>query len=145
MNFIPTDKLDIQACKQLEIAPLNEVQPFISELLVWLQDYNWPVALFVKNKLIQFDEELIKPIKVVLSGNEVVWKYFILTELIPEVKISVVNSLQPELKQIAYSPSDDEKSEEIDKLALKYLKQYLAYNKRFKADAGRVRWKVCEQ
>ena len=123
MNFIPTNKFDIQACKQLEIALLTEVQPFILELLAWLQDFNWPVAPFVKQKLIQFDEELIKPLKVVLTGNDVVWKYFILTELIPEVKINVVNSLQPELKQIAYSPSDDEKSEEVDKLALKYLKQ----------------------
>ncbi len=123
MNFIPSDKSDIQACKQLEITPLNEVRPFISELLVWLQDFNWPVAVFVKQKLIQFDEELIKPIKVVLSGNDVIWKYFILTELIPEVKINVIDSLQPELKQIAYSPSDDEKSKEVDKLALKYLKQ----------------------
>ena len=121
MNFIPTNKLDIQACKQLEIAPLNEVQPFISELLVWLQDFNWPVAPFVKQKLIQFDEELIKPIKVVLSGNDVVWKYFILTELMPEVKNKVIDALQLELKQLAYSPSDDEKSEEVDKYAMKYI------------------------
>ena len=121
MNFIPSDKSDIQACKQLEVTPLNEVQPFISELLIWQQDFNWPVAPFVKQKLIQFDEELIKPLKEVLTGDDVVWKYFILMELMPEVKNNVISSLQPELKQIAYFPSVDEKSEEIDELALKYL------------------------
>ncbi len=121
MNFIPTDKFDIQACKQLESAPLNEVEPYISELLIWLQDFNWPVAPFVKQKLILFDEELIRPLKEVLTGNDVVWKYFTLTELMPEVKINVIKSLQPELKQIAYSPSEDEKSEEVDKHAMKYI------------------------
>ena len=109
MNFIPSDKFDIQACKQLEVTPQDKVQPFISDLLVWIQDYNWPVAPFVKQKLIQFDNELINPLKSVLSGDDVIWKYFILTELLPEVKNNVLSSLQPELKQ------------EVDKLALKYI------------------------
>ncbi|MEP0006918.1 MAG: DUF5071 domain-containing protein [Balneola sp.] len=122
MNFIPSDKYDVQACKQLELTPQDEVLPFISDLLVWLQDYNWPVAPFVKQKLIQFDKELINPLKVILSGDDVIWKYFILTQLIPEVKSNVLNSLQPELKRIAYSPSEEEKSEEIDKHAIKYIK-----------------------
>lgn len=122
MNFIPSDKYDVQACKQLELTPQDEVLPFISDLLVWLQDYNWPVAPFVKQKLIQFDKELINPLKVILSGDDVIWKYFILTQLIPEVKSNVLNSLQPELKRIAYSPSEKEKSEEIDKHAIKYIK-----------------------
>lgn len=122
MNFIPSDKYDVQACKQLELTPPDEVLPFISDLLVWLQDYNWPVAPFVKQKLIQFDKELINPLKVILSGDDVIWKYFILTQLIPEVKSNVLNSLQPELKRIAYSPSEEEKSEEIDKHAIKYIK-----------------------
>lgn len=121
MNFIPSDKFDILACKQLEVTPQDEIQPFISDLLVWIQDYNWPVAPFVKQKLIQFDKELINPLKSVLSGDDVIWKYFILTELLPEVKNNVLSSLQPELKQIAYSPSEEEKSEEVDKLALKYI------------------------
>lgn len=122
MNFIPSDKYDIQACKQLELTPQDEVLPFISELLVWLQDYNWPVAPFVKQKIIQFDKELINPLKVILSGDDVIWKYFILTQLIPEVKSNVLSSLQPELKRLAYSPSEEEKFEEVDKHAIKYIK-----------------------
>lgn len=122
MNYIPSDKYDVQACKQLELTPQDEVLPFISDLLVWLQDYNWPVAPFVKQKLIQFDKELINPLKVILSGDDVIWKYFILTQLIPEVKSNVLNSLQPELKRIAYSPSEKEKYEEVDKHAIKYIK-----------------------
>ncbi len=122
MNFIPSDKYDIQACKQLELTPQDEVLPFISDLLVWLQDYNWPVAPFVKQKIIQFDKELINPLKVILSGDDVIWKYFILTQLIPEVKSNVLSSLQPELKRLAYSPSEEEKFEEVDKHAIKYIK-----------------------
>tara|TARA_R110002050_G_scaffold2016_11_gene12424 strand:+ start:11250 stop:11621 length:372 start_codon:yes stop_codon:yes gene_type:complete len=122
MIFIPSDKFDIQACKQLEVTPQDEVRPFIPDLLVWLQDFNWPVAPFVKQKLIQFDKELIIPLKFILSGDDVVWKYVVLTELIPEVKSNVINSLQLELKRIGYSPSEEEISEEVDKHAIKYIR-----------------------
>ncbi|GAB5408603.1 MAG: hypothetical protein BalsKO_09680 [Balneolaceae bacterium] len=76
---------------------------------------------FCQTKTCSIRLRAYQTIKKVLTGDDVFWKYFILMELMPEVKNNVISSLQPELKQIAYSPSEDEKSEEIDEIALKYL------------------------
>lgn len=83
--MMPKDKFDLDTCKNfydltdeafLEIAP---------ELLTWLQDGNWPIfpeiiKLFIAKQDIAMDE-----ISKVFNTNNVIWQYWILSELYPRL------------------------------------------------------------
>ncbi|WP_373273219.1 DUF5071 domain-containing protein, partial [Vibrio parahaemolyticus] len=51
-------------------------------MLEWLQDLNWPVADPVSQRLLQLNLELVEPLLLILSSDDDVWKYWIVSSFL---------------------------------------------------------------
>lgn len=123
MRLVPSSKIDFEACSNLATATDDDVAPFISELLEWLQDLNWPVAPLVQERLATLGAVLIEPLKSVLKGNDDVWKYWLVSSLLPLVRNDVLRAVSVEVERIASNPTEGEKHEEVHVVAQELLKR----------------------
>ncbi len=117
MKFIPSSKFDLEACEVLQKTSSEVLRPQIRNLLVWVQDVNWPVAQPVMNALKQQGEYLIEPLSELLRRNDETWKYNLIAHFIPLLEFSVAKELEPEILRIATSPTESEVSEEVNLVA----------------------------
>ena len=111
---LPKDKFDFATVETLNKLPVEAIAPHIPELLVWLQDTNWPISKPVANLLSKQRKELIEPIRTVLYGNDAIWKKGIISDLVCNTDSEVRLSLSDELMRIANHPTKEEKEEETD-------------------------------
>jgi hypothetical protein len=113
MRIIPKSKLDIEACENLSEATDDDVNPHIYELLIWIQDLNWPVARPVAERLSRLGDELIEPILTVLDGDDEIWKYWVVSHLLHIVNHQVYSSVEFKLNRIKSKPTPSEIEEEV--------------------------------
>ncbi|MCH8497040.1 MAG: DUF5071 domain-containing protein [Marinobacter sp.] len=112
-NLIPTHKCDDAACAALAAASNQEVIPYIGALLQCLQDLNWPIAGPVAERLAVMGIELAEPIKEVLSGNDEIWKYWLVSHLLHMVRPEVYQALLFKLNHMRRNPTAAERTEEV--------------------------------
>lgn len=87
----------------------------LPKLLGWLRDMNWPGAHIIAEFLAQ-NQSLIAPaVGEILRGDDDVWKYWVLTALVPQFHRESVASLSDDL--LATAMTDD--AEECAAAALK--------------------------
>ena len=120
MTIIPKDKHDLASCERLALAADENVIPKIKELLVWIQDMNWPVALPISQRLSSLNTELISPIKDILEGNDDRWKLSIVY-FIGGTKPEIQKELAGELERLSREPNEGEKREEVHLVAEELL------------------------
>jgi len=113
MNIVPVDKHDLESCLALSRATDAQVIASLDELLGWTADANWPPARYVYDRLKSLGDELVSPIRDILAGADDTWKYFLIVNLLPEVRESVFSQLESELLRIVSNPTDSEKLEEV--------------------------------
>jgi len=94
------------------------VAEHLPELLVWLQDMNWPGAKIIAEFLFSIGSPLIPHVSEVMNGNDEDWKYWILIELVSRWDRELVIQLEPELMRMACRRYD---ADDLDLLALKIL------------------------
>lgn len=104
-----------------ELAKEDLVQ-LIPELLSWLQDINWPIAIDISQILLTIPNETLPHISHVLSGDDDIWKEWCLRYFVMELPDELILSLQEEIKRIAYTPTKGEELEEVHITALEILK-----------------------
>lgn len=122
MTIVPIDKFDLKSCENLRRASNAEVIAELDELLAWTADANWPVASHVFNRLQTLGEELVPPLKSILSSFDEGWKYFIIVHLISRVKQGVFDALKTDLERIANTPTPSEIVEEVQLEATQVLR-----------------------
>ncbi|WP_074901611.1 DUF5071 domain-containing protein [Microbulbifer thermotolerans] len=113
MRLVPIDKFDDEACEHLKAASDEEVIPHIERLLECLQDLNWPIAPLVSERLSMLGLELVQPILRILSGNDEMWKYWIVSHLLYQVSDDVFCQLRFKLNSIKLHPTKSEVEEEV--------------------------------
>ena len=121
MNLIPKDKSDEKTCEKLFLASDEEVILVLPELLEWLQDYNWPVAFKVHDRLKSLGQSLVAPIKEILQGYDGTWKRFIISCFLPALDITIAEQLHEELHRIIKSPTKSDIIEEVVLEAKEYF------------------------
>jgi len=121
MNIVPTDKLDLDACDNLDEASDENVISNIEALLDWTQDINWPVAPLVINRLSSIGSKLAMPINKVLSGNDSAWKYLVITSLLPKLEPELKIEISHQLRKIVKSPTENDEQEEVNIVAREFL------------------------
>jgi hypothetical protein len=99
---------------------IDEVRPIIPDLLIWLQDMNWPVARPVANYLVTIKEYMTFEILEVLKGDDDLWKYWVLLEFYSEEKPNDLQTIQV-LERMANHPTYGEKENDIDQIAKNIL------------------------
>jgi hypothetical protein len=119
-ELIPKDKADTETADRLKNYSYSEVKDIIPDLLVWLQDMNWPVARPVAEYLKTFTDNISSEIIKILQGDDEVWKYWIIANFGPLTKNQEVLT---EIKRIAVNPTKTEVMEEIDEMAREILER----------------------
>jgi hypothetical protein len=119
-ELLPSDKHQTQKAAALVKLGYPDVAPVLAEMLVWMQDMNWPVARVFQPFLVSIGFPLAPYVRNVLCGDDDVWKYWILNSLVRE-SAALACELKPELEQLAKYPSVGEQREGVSEAAQEIL------------------------
>jgi len=112
--MLPSDKSDTDAVRQLQSASRATVAPLVPSLLQWMQDMNWPVARPIAELLRDYPDELVAPVRAVLRGNDDVWKYWVICELLVDGPRQLREAVSEDVLRIVNKPTTGEVAEEVD-------------------------------
>lgn len=127
-NLVPKDKFDNSNIEHLKLLTEVEIAPILPALLGWIQDCNWPVANDILPVLALHQSALVPLIHKVLRSDEKddIWKYWIITCLVPLFSDENTNRILPDIKRIAKSPTQSELKEEVNEAAIIFLQDKLS-------------------
>ncbi|WP_408894396.1 DUF5071 domain-containing protein [Paenibacillus taichungensis] len=112
-ELLPRDKHDFERVSNLKNINKKDLIKLIPELLEWLQDINWPIAVEITKLLLSVPQETIPYVRKVLEGGDDIWKEWCLRYFVMELTEDLRQILQDELVRIAYKPSKGEQLEEV--------------------------------
>lgn len=124
-DLIPKNKYDISAVSELKKLSDIEIESIIPELLVWIQDMNWPIAEDIVEVLSVHGKVTEPYILNILKSDQKdeIWKFNIITYLLKKNKsFSENTSIMSEVERIAVLPTKGEQLEFVD-TAAKYIKE----------------------
>jgi hypothetical protein len=114
LEYLPESKYDPECIQRLSQLNPNSLKKLLPQLLIWIQDINWPNAGKVLPFLLASGQEIIPEIEWVLNGQDDIWKGNCIRHILSHLSPEIVQPLFPILKRIAENPSANEKAEEID-------------------------------
>jgi len=120
-QLIPRDKFDVETANRLFDYSYDDVKSIIPELLIWIQDMNWPVAGPVSNYLESISRYLTDDIIKILQGTDDIWKYWCLHVFGLSSTKPIAEKLMIEIERIATHPTAGELEEEVADIANKIL------------------------
>ena len=120
--MIPRHKFDELAVLRLQLSTRKEIIPILPELLVWIQDMNWPIAPKIVELLRAYPIETVPHIKEILKGTDSIWKYWCLLELVQPMSKEHQLLFKDDLLRLVHHPSEDDRLEELDQIAAEILK-----------------------
>lgn len=136
---MPKYKFDFERCNRLARASDVGVTAYLDDIFRWTADANWPVAGAVFARLNSLGTELIRPIRRLFQSSDETRKYFVIENLLPEVRPEVFDGLQPLLERIANQPTTSEIHEQLqmevgDELSRVRSRAVEAYEQEYNAD-----------
>ena len=122
MQLVPKDKFDKTSVLKLMELTEVEIRPILSELLFWIADINWPIAKDVVCILKKFPRSVVPLIKDKLKPTEKdeEWKYFIISNLIPQLPADAQVLLVDDIARIIDEPTASEEHAEVWNMAVRY-------------------------
>ncbi|MBU5445553.1 DUF5071 domain-containing protein [Paenibacillus sp. MSJ-34] len=120
-DIIPKHKLDFDSINKLKAHDKDALRPIVPDLLMWLQDINWPIASEISDILLQFDKELFPYIREVLHSDDSLWKYSILIKIIDRMAPTDKFELKQDLEKLSNNPDLNDKEEGIDEISKEIL------------------------
>ena len=122
-EYIPRHKGDLDTARSAVAAGYAQLKPVIPEILQWHQDYNWPVAHILSDLYRDADDDIIPHLERVLQSDDWCWKYWVVSDIIPQIGKSAARHFLPELERLSRAPTKDEIANEIDQVARDALKR----------------------
>jgi hypothetical protein len=116
-GVVPTNKSDIAAAERAVALGWPGVQPVISQLLEWIQDYNWPVAHTLAPFLASIGRPLAPHLLPIFEGDDELWKYWVIDAVLAHAPDELVGEFTPLLVRIADHPTPGERANELDQVA----------------------------
>ena len=120
-ELIPKHKADIETVKKLKDYSYQEIKDIVPELLVWIQDMNWPVAGLVADYLESISGHITDDIVKVLKGDDEIWKYWCISIFGINSTRPIAPKLMNEFERIANNPTEKEVLEEVQELAKEFV------------------------
>ena len=102
-SYLPKNKSDFISVELLRNLPKEELEKVSFELLMWLQDINWPISTEIIKVLIPLDIKLVPHLKKIFETNDYEWIDNCLCYLINSLSKEAIESLREELSQFAVS------------------------------------------
>jgi Domain of unknown function (DUF5071) len=121
VTLVPLSKFDTETAGRAVAAGWPAVEAVLPQLLEWLQDYNWPVSRVLAPFLASIGEPLVPYLRSILQGPDAIWKYWIITAVVADAPVTVVDALRPDLQRLVEKPTPQEAEAEVPKVAVKQL------------------------
>jgi hypothetical protein len=120
-GVVPTNKSDIAAAERAVALGWPGAELVISELLEWIQDYNWPVAHTLAPFLASVGRPLARYLRPIFDGDDEVWTYWVINAVLANAPDELFEEFTPLLVRIAEHPTPGERTEELDEVAATVL------------------------
>lgn len=117
-SLIPKDKSDIETAEKLKNYSYKELKSIIPDLLIWLQDGNWPIAKTISEYLQSICENISDEIFDVFKTNDLEWKYYMILSF-----GSITNDelIRNEIIRIAKNPTEMEIDSGLNEIAIETI------------------------
>jgi hypothetical protein len=93
-ELLPADKGDVGRARSLVELGYPGVREVLPEILEWLQDGNWPVFPVLAPFVASLGRVIVPHVKHVLSTNDEVWKYWVLSRVVRSAPPEVVDDIR---------------------------------------------------
>jgi hypothetical protein len=120
-ELLPRHKSDYDRVQAVIALGYPAVAPVLRDLLVWLQDGNWPISHSVARLLASIGEPVFPFVREVFEGSDGTWKYWCIERFVRALPGATAEAFRPDLQRLAYHPTADDRSEEVDERAREAL------------------------
>ena len=112
-TLLPKDKLDGSNLEEIKILNDSDLSQLTSELLTWTQDANWPIFPKIVEIIVARQDLFISEISKVFQTDDLIWKYWILTNICPKLSLENKDFLKKDFDNMAKVLSTNTEEEEI--------------------------------
>jgi len=117
VGAVPSHKHDMAAVDRARTLGFPELNPAIPDLLIWVQDLNWPVAAAVADLLSGAGAELAPHLRDVFQSGDAEWTANVLEHVCRQLPPHALQSLRNDFARIASDPTEAEREEGADTAA----------------------------
>ena len=112
-TLLPKDKLDGSNLEEIKILNDSDLSQITSELLTWTQDANWPIFPKIVEIIVARQDLFISEISKVFQTDDMIWKYWILTNICPKLSLENIDFLKKDFDNMAKVLQTNTEEEEI--------------------------------
>ena len=112
-TLLPKDKLDGSNLEEIKILNDSDLSQLTSELLTWTQDANWPIFPKIVEIIVARQDLFISEISKVFQTDDLIWKYWILTNICPKLSLENKDFLKKDFDNMAKVLQTNTEEEEI--------------------------------
>ena len=112
-TLLPKDKLDDSNLEKIKLLNDSDLSQITSELLTWTQDANWPIFPKIVEIIVARQDLFISEISKVFQTDDLIWKYWILTNICPKLSLENKDFLKIDFDNMAKVLSTNTEEEEI--------------------------------
>ena len=111
--LLPKDKFDDSNLEKIKLLNDSDLSQITSELLTWTQDANWPIFPKIVEIIVARQDLFISEISKVFQTDDLIWKYWILTNICPKLSLENKDFLKKDFDNMAKVLSTNTEEEEI--------------------------------
>jgi hypothetical protein len=112
-NLLPKDKFDDSNLEEIKLLNDSDLSQITSELLTWTQDANWPIFPKIVEIIVARQDLFISEISKVFQTDDLIWKYWILTNICPKLSLENIDFLKKDFDNMAKVLQTNTEEEEI--------------------------------
>ena len=111
--LLPKDKFDDSNLEKIKLLNDSDLSQITSELLTWTQDANWPIFPKIVEIIVARQDLFISEISKVFQTDDMIWKYWILTNICPKLSLENKDFLKKDFDNMVKVLSTNTEEEEI--------------------------------
>ena len=113
--LLPKDKFDDSNLEKIKLLNDSDLSQIVSELLTWTQDANWPVFPKIVEIIVARQDLFISEISKVFQTDDLIWKYWILTNICPKLSLENIDFLKKDFdNMVKVLPTNMEEKEILE-------------------------------
>ena len=111
--LLPKDKFDDSNLEEIKLLNDSDLSQITSEVLTWTQDANWPIFPKIVEIIVARQDLFISEISKVFQTDDLIWKYWILTNICPKLSLENIDFLKKDFDNMVKVLSTNTEEEEI--------------------------------
>ena len=111
--LLPKDKFDDSNLEEIKLLNDSDLSQITSEVLTWTQDANWPIFPKIVEIIVARQDLFISEISKVFQTDDMIWKYWILTNICPKLSLENKDFLKKDFDNMAKVLQTNTEEEEI--------------------------------